>query len=197
MYLNAHRRAELRDTVERVLASFERAAHAALVAAGSTRADEYAHAMVAVIDGHLIHAIARPGTPNDGSMRRALRAIVTAALMDADEVASWDVRLDTPPPSRLAAEEASATTASTRTARAAQATGRRATAEKAAAKRTAVEKATAEKATAEKAGAKKAGAKKAGAEKAAAKKTTTERTPAKKATTERAGTKGAGGTRTG
>jgi DNA-binding transcriptional regulator YbjK len=96
IYLNGRRDATLRDSAAAALGGFTRAATTLLEAFGAPDPEPYARAMVGVVDGLMLHHLARP-TPDDLAMlEHAIRAVAIAALMTEDEHARWDARLKAP-----------------------------------------------------------------------------------------------------
>jgi DNA-binding transcriptional regulator YbjK len=94
IYLEAARRSELQAEVRKILTSFERLAHSALVAVGARRPKEGARAFVALADGFALQRLASPrGKPDMIALREAFTDLLIAALMSDDEHENWKQRL--------------------------------------------------------------------------------------------------------
>jgi DNA-binding transcriptional regulator YbjK len=96
-YLLAARSSELRGAVEVAMQAFERAAAAALSAAGALRPEDGARAFVALVDGAVLQHLACPRPDDSEQLRAALRSLFIAYAMPADERAAWDRRLASHP----------------------------------------------------------------------------------------------------
>jgi DNA-binding transcriptional regulator YbjK len=96
VYLNAYRDPAMCETVATSLAGFERAATTALAALGAHRPEASAPALVALVDGFLLHRVARP-TPDDlAQLERAVQDLVIVALMGDEERGAWLERMTEP-----------------------------------------------------------------------------------------------------
>jgi DNA-binding transcriptional regulator YbjK len=77
-YLHAARGEELRVAVADAMAAFERAAEAALRAAGARRPEAGARAFVALSDGFVLQHLANPRPDDEVTLREAMRALFAA-----------------------------------------------------------------------------------------------------------------------
>jgi TetR/AcrR family transcriptional regulator, regulator of biofilm formation and stress response len=94
VYLQAGRNPELRGHVEQTLAAFERIAESVLAFLGARDPARAAPAFFALIDGFLLHRVARPGRAEADAeaLFEAMRALFIAYVMDDDELAKWQDR---------------------------------------------------------------------------------------------------------
>jgi len=104
IYLDAVRNPKMRRTVAEALDTFEQFAVVALKALGARDPDGAAPAFVALVDGFALHRLARPRPRADevAGLRRGLRALFLAEIVDPGELAPWTDRLHRPidpPPS--------------------------------------------------------------------------------------------------
>ncbi|MFC4949868.1 TetR/AcrR family transcriptional regulator [Pseudonocardia sp. GCM10023141] len=96
-YLDASRRPDLHAAVRGAVTAFEEVARAALLAAGSPRADEGARAFVALADGFALNRLAWQRGPSDrAALADAMRALFRGYAMAESERADWDERMGRP-----------------------------------------------------------------------------------------------------
>ncbi|HEY3733406.1 MAG TPA: TetR family transcriptional regulator [Streptosporangiaceae bacterium] len=102
VYLQAGRDPELRPYVENTLATFGSLAEAVLTFLGARNPSRAAPAFVALIDGFLLHRVARPGEVEHDAeaLFEALRALFIAYVMDDAEFDRWRERLNQAFPAR-------------------------------------------------------------------------------------------------
>ncbi|HEV2450666.1 MAG TPA: TetR family transcriptional regulator [Streptosporangiaceae bacterium] len=102
VYLQAGRDPELRGYVEDALATFASIAESVLKFLGARDPVRAAPAFVALIDGFLLHRVARPREVEQDAeaLFEALRALFIAHVMDEREFGRWRERLNQafPPP---------------------------------------------------------------------------------------------------
>lgn len=91
--LEAARSPVLHPSVERALAAFERLAEDTLTALGARRPSEAAHALVALIDGFMLHRLVRPDA-GAGPLFDAMRALLVTQLVDDETVDALLARFD-------------------------------------------------------------------------------------------------------
>jgi len=98
VYLDAARNPGLREHVAETLAAFERLTEGALATLGARRPADGASAFVALIDGFLLHRIARPKPAGEDAtaLFEALRALFIAYAMDGRELGRWHRRFREP-----------------------------------------------------------------------------------------------------
>lgn len=98
VYMQAGRNPELRPHVKQTLDAFERVAESVLTFLGARNPERAAPAFVALIDGFLLHRVARPDNAHQDSesLFEAMRALFIAYVMDADEFERWRERFRNP-----------------------------------------------------------------------------------------------------
>jgi DNA-binding transcriptional regulator YbjK len=91
VYLQAGRNPELRSHVEQTLCAFEQIAASALGFLGAREPERAAPLFVALIDGFLLHRVARPGRERADAegLFEAMRALFIAYAMDEAEFERW------------------------------------------------------------------------------------------------------------
>jgi len=91
MYMQAGRNPELRTHVEETLGSFEHLAESVLAFLGAREPERAAPVFVALIDGFLLHRVARPGNEQADAVALfdALRALFISYVMDEAEFEQW------------------------------------------------------------------------------------------------------------
>lgn len=96
VYLQAGRNPELRLYVEQTLRAFEQVAASALGFLGAREPARAAPLFVALIDGFLLHRVARPGRERADAedLFEAMRAVFIASLMDEAELGRWRQRIN-------------------------------------------------------------------------------------------------------
>jgi TetR/AcrR family transcriptional regulator, regulator of biofilm formation and stress response len=84
VYLQAGRNPELRDHVEQTLRTFEKITESVLAFLGAREPGRAAPVFVALIDGFLLHRVARPGRQREDaeSLFEAMRALFIAYVID-------------------------------------------------------------------------------------------------------------------
>jgi TetR/AcrR family transcriptional regulator, regulator of biofilm formation and stress response len=95
VYLQAGRNPELRDHVEQTLRTFEKITESVLAFLGAREPARAAPVFVALIDGFLLHRVARPGHQHADaeSLFEAMRALFIAYVMDEIEFEQWRQRI--------------------------------------------------------------------------------------------------------
>jgi DNA-binding transcriptional regulator YbjK len=98
IYLEAVRNPNMRPTVAEALDAFEQFAVVVLKALGARDPERAAPGFIALIDGFALHRLVRPRPRADdvALLRRCLRALFLAEIVDPDELAPWDARLRRP-----------------------------------------------------------------------------------------------------
>lgn len=96
VYMQAGRNPELRAHVEQTLAAFEHLAESVLDFLGAREPERAAPVLVALIDGFLLHRVARPGNERADAVAlfEAMRALFIAYLVDKTEFEQWRQRLN-------------------------------------------------------------------------------------------------------
>ena len=96
VYMQAGRNPELRPHVEETLGAFEHVAEAVLGFLGAREPRRAAPVFVALIDGFLLHRVARPDQEKEDAeaLFEAMRALFIAYVMDEKEFAKWQERLN-------------------------------------------------------------------------------------------------------
>jgi len=96
VYLQAGRNLELRDHVEQALCTFARITESVLAFLGAREPARAAPVFVALIDGFLLHRVARPGHHHADaeSLFEAMRALFIAYVMDEAEFEQWRQRIN-------------------------------------------------------------------------------------------------------
>jgi TetR/AcrR family transcriptional regulator, regulator of biofilm formation and stress response len=96
VYMQAGRNPELRRHVEETLGAFEHLAESVLAFLGAREPERAAPVFVALIDGFLLHRVARPGNEHADavSLFEAMRALFIAYVMDEAEFEHWRQRLN-------------------------------------------------------------------------------------------------------
>jgi TetR/AcrR family transcriptional regulator, regulator of biofilm formation and stress response len=100
VYMQAGRNPELRGHVTETLNAFERVAGSVLAFLGARHPERAAPAFVALIDGFLLHRVARPDQVHEDAeaLFEAMRALFIACVMDAGEFEKWRMRFATEQP---------------------------------------------------------------------------------------------------
>ena len=95
VYLQAGRNPELRDHVEQTLRTFGKITESVLAFLGAREPARAAPVFVALIDGFLLHRVARPGHQHADAERlfEAMRALFIAYVMDEAEFEQWRQRI--------------------------------------------------------------------------------------------------------
>jgi DNA-binding transcriptional regulator YbjK len=95
VYLQAGRNPELRDHVDQALHAFEKITESVLAFLGAREPARAAPAFVALIDGFLLHRVARPGHQHADAegLFEAMRALFIAYVMDELEFEQWRQRI--------------------------------------------------------------------------------------------------------
>lgn len=96
VYMQAGRNPELRDHVAKTLGSFEKIAATVLAFLGVREPEKAAPVFVALIDGYLLHRVARPDQVQQDAMGlfEAMRALFIAYVMDETEFEVWRARMN-------------------------------------------------------------------------------------------------------
>jgi hypothetical protein len=96
VYMQAGRDPELRDHVAKTLGAFERIAATVLGFLGVREPERAAPVFVALIDGFLLHRVARPDQVQEDAVGlfEAMRSLFVAYVMDEAEFEEWRVRLN-------------------------------------------------------------------------------------------------------
>lgn len=96
VYMQAGRNPELRPHVVETLAAFEHVAASVLAFLGARDPERAAPVFVALIDGFLLHRVARPEQERQDAegLFEAMRALFIAYVMDEEEFARWQDRLN-------------------------------------------------------------------------------------------------------
>jgi DNA-binding transcriptional regulator YbjK len=96
VYMQAGRNPELRDHVAKTLEAFERVAGAVLGFLGAREPEKAAPVFVALIDGYLLHRVARPDQVQEDAIGlfEAMRALFIAYVMDEAEFEHWRARVN-------------------------------------------------------------------------------------------------------
>jgi TetR/AcrR family transcriptional regulator, regulator of biofilm formation and stress response len=96
VYLQAGRNPELRPYVEQALCTFEQVAESALGFLGAREPERAAPLFVALIDGFLLHRVARPGREHVDAedLFQAMRALFITYVMDETEFEQWRQRVN-------------------------------------------------------------------------------------------------------
>ena len=96
VYMQAGRNPELRTHVEETLGAFEHLAESVLAFLGARDPERAAPVFVALIDGFLLHRIARPSNERADAeaLFEAMRALFIAYVMDEAEFEHWRDRLN-------------------------------------------------------------------------------------------------------
>lgn len=96
VYMQAGRNPELRTHVEETLGAFEQLAESVLAFLGAREPERAAPVFVALIDGFLLHRVARPGNEraDADALFEGMRALFIAYVMDEAEFEQWRQRLD-------------------------------------------------------------------------------------------------------
>lgn len=103
LYIEAGRRPNLQEPIARALAAFERLTTELLRSFGAREPEERAVAIVALVDGFLVHRVARPRGHDieTASLTHAIRDLVIPYVMPKDEHQRWIAhlgeRISTPP----------------------------------------------------------------------------------------------------
>jgi DNA-binding transcriptional regulator YbjK len=102
VYMQAGRNPELSTHVEQTLRTFEKIAESVLRLLGAREPERAAPVFVALIDGFLLHRVARPGNERADAVGlfEAMRALFIAYVMDEAEFEQWRQRLNRPVASR-------------------------------------------------------------------------------------------------
>ena len=98
IYLEAVRNPNMRPTVAGALDAFEQFAVVVLKALGARDPEGAAPAFIALVDGFALHRLARPRPRADevALLRKALRTLFLAEIIDPAELAPWTERLGRP-----------------------------------------------------------------------------------------------------
>lgn len=96
VYMQAGRNPELRPHVEQTLCAFEQIAASALEFLGAREPERAAPAFVALIDGFLLHRVARPGRDRADAegLFEAMRALFITYVMNETEFERWRQRIN-------------------------------------------------------------------------------------------------------
>jgi DNA-binding transcriptional regulator YbjK len=96
VYMQAGRDPELRDHVAKTLGAFELIAATVLGFLGVREPERAAPVFVALIDGFLLHRVARPDQVQEDAVGlfEAMRSLFVAYVMDEAEFEEWRVRLN-------------------------------------------------------------------------------------------------------
>lgn len=96
MYMQAGRNPELRPHVEQTLAAFEHLAESVLGFLGAREPERAAPVLLALIDGFMLHRVARPGDDRADAVAlfEAMRALFIAYVMDEAEFERWRQRFN-------------------------------------------------------------------------------------------------------
>jgi DNA-binding transcriptional regulator YbjK len=96
VYMQAGRNPALREHVAKTLATFERLAGTILGFLGAREPEKAAPVFVALIDGYLLHRVARPDQVQEDALGLfdAMRSLFIAYLMDEAEYEEWRKRLN-------------------------------------------------------------------------------------------------------
>jgi TetR/AcrR family transcriptional regulator, regulator of biofilm formation and stress response len=96
VYMQAGRNPELRDHVAKALAAFEKVAETVLSFLGAREPEKAAPVFVALIDGYLLHRVARPDQVQQDAegLFEAMRAVFIANVMDEAEFERWRNRIN-------------------------------------------------------------------------------------------------------
>src|ERR1700728_3741993 len=96
VYMQAGRNPDLRDHVAKTLGAFERIAGTVLGFLGVREPEKAAPVFVALIDGYLLHRVARPDQVQEDAIGlfEAMRALFIAYVMDEAEFDLWRNRMN-------------------------------------------------------------------------------------------------------
>jgi TetR/AcrR family transcriptional regulator, regulator of biofilm formation and stress response len=96
VYMQAGRNPELRDHVAKTLAAFEGIAATVLGFLGVREPEKAAPVFVSLIDGYLLHRVARPDQVQEDALGlfEAMRSLFIAYVMDEEEFEAWRRRLN-------------------------------------------------------------------------------------------------------
>jgi DNA-binding transcriptional regulator YbjK len=96
VYMQAGRNPALRDHVAKTLGAFEQVAGAVLGFLGAREPQKAAPVFVALIDGYLLHRVARPDQVQEDAqgLFEAMRALFIAYVMDEAEFDLWRNRIN-------------------------------------------------------------------------------------------------------
>ncbi|HEY3953320.1 MAG TPA: TetR family transcriptional regulator [Streptosporangiaceae bacterium] len=96
VYMQAGRNPELRDHVAKTLGAFEKVAETVLGFLGAREPEKAAPVFVALIDGYLLHRVARPDQVQRDAegLFEAMRAVFIAYVMDEADFEQWRRRIN-------------------------------------------------------------------------------------------------------
>lgn len=96
VYMQAGRNPMLRDHVAKTLGAFEKVAETVLGFLGAREPEKAAPVFVALIDGYLLHRVARPDQVRQDAegLFEAMRAVFIAYVMDEAEFERWRQRIN-------------------------------------------------------------------------------------------------------
>jgi DNA-binding transcriptional regulator YbjK len=96
VYMQAGRNPELRDHVAKTLGAFEKVAETVLGFLGAREPEKAAPVFVALIDGYLLHRVARPDQVRQDAegLFEAMRAVFIAYVMDEADFEQWRRRIN-------------------------------------------------------------------------------------------------------
>ena len=96
VYMQAGRNPVLRDHVAKTLGAFEKVAETVLGFLGAREPEKAAPVFVALIDGYLLHRVARPDQVRQDAegLFEAMRAVFIAYVMDEAEFEQWRRRIN-------------------------------------------------------------------------------------------------------
>jgi DNA-binding transcriptional regulator YbjK len=96
VYMQAGRNPALREHVAKTLAAFEQLAGTILGFLGVREPEKAAPVFVALVDGYLLHRVARPDQVQEDALGLfdAMRSLLVAYVMDAAEFEEWRKRLN-------------------------------------------------------------------------------------------------------